>query len=408
MELNFNLLNRLENELGESWYILDTEKFTSNYHRLFDGFNKIYPYTRLAYSYKTNYIPQLCKIIKDEGGFAEVVSEMEYDLAMRIGSNPSNIVVNGPYKPYNALKKFLFNGSIVNLDSYVEFEAMKEIADSNPDKNFNIGIRCNFALKGTSESRFGFDVADSNFFSVIEYLSKTKNINFKILHCHYPNRELELFEGRVDNMLELYHQVSQYATPAIIDIGGGLGGDVDDFIKNQLSFKVADYSDYANLIATKFKSAFATSEIKPTLMLEPGTAIVANAMKFVCKVIDIKNIRGRWIAMTSGTKINFLPMAANLSMPLTVYSNNTNPKHHYTSLDISGYTCMENDYLYKNFEGSLQIGDYLVFDNVGSYSVVFKPPFILPNVPIISFTNGEMKIQKRGETFEDLFQTYKI
>jgi diaminopimelate decarboxylase len=143
------------------------------------------------------------------------------------------------------------------------------------------------------------------------------------------------------------------------------------------------------------------------LMLEPGTALVADTMKFVCKITEIKNIRGKWIAMTSGTKINFLPLASQLSMPLTVFSSKTDSQQNYPSIDISGYTCMENDYLYRNFSGALYVGDYLVFDNVGSYSVVFKPPFILPNVPIISLVDGKMEILKESETFEYIFQTYK-
>ncbi len=69
---------------------------------------------------------------------------------------------------------------------------------------------------------------------------------------------------------------------------------------------------------------------------------------------------------------------------------------------------MENDYLFKNYKGPLSIGDYLVFDNVGSYSVVFKPPFILPNVPVISMANDKIKILKQSETFENIFQTYKM
>jgi diaminopimelate decarboxylase len=408
MELNADVLNSLECELGESWYILDVERFKKNYRRLLESFKAIYPDTRLAYSYKTNYIPQLCKLIRDEGGYAEVVSDMEYDLAMAVGADPLKIIVNGPYKPLSALKKFLLNGSIVNLDSYPEYDALKMIAENNPDKILNIGIRCNFAFSGLSVSRFGFDITDPSFDSIFEYISRTKNIKLKILHCHYPNRDLALFGERVDYMVELYHRVSQFVIPPIIDIGGGLGGNLDDFIKRQLPYKVAEYSDYANLIATKFKIAFSNAIEKPTLMLEPGTAIVADTMKFICKITEIKNIRGKWIAMTSGTKINFLPMASKLSMPMTVFGKKTKAQKYYPSIDISGYTCMENDYLFRNYSGTLQVGDYLVFDNVGSYSVVFKPPFILPNVPIITFIDGKIEILKTRETFEYIFQTYKV
>jgi diaminopimelate decarboxylase len=52
------------------------------------------------------------------------------------------------------------------------------------------------------------------------------------------------------------------------------------------------------------------------------------------------------------------------------------------------------------------VGDLVVFENVGSYSVVLKPPFILPNFPIVELRGGQTRVVKRKETFDDLFCTY--
>ena len=45
-------------------------------------------------------------------------------------------------------------------------------------------------------------------------------------------------------------------------------------------------------------------------------------------------------------------------------------------IDVVGYTCMENDVLFRGFEGAIGAGDYAVFDNVGAYTNVLRPPFI--------------------------------
>ena len=50
----------------------------------------------------------------------------------------------------------------------------------------------------------------------------------------------------------------------------------------------------------------------------------------------------------------------------------------------------------------------MVFENVGSYSVVLKPPFILPNFPIVELCDGQARVVKRKETFDDLFCTYEF
>jgi len=209
MDLDYTVLNKLEQKLGNSYYILDIEKFKNNYYELINTFTSIYPNTKIAYSYKTNYIPTLCKIINDKGGYAEVVSEMEYDLALKIGVNPKNIIVNGPYKPDKALEKYLIKESIVNLDNYAEFYYIKEMASKYSDQIFNIGIRCNFELSNKTISRFGFDITNEYFYKIIHELIKIPNIRFIMLHCHYPYRDLNLFEDRVNKMIEIYKKIDR-------------------------------------------------------------------------------------------------------------------------------------------------------------------------------------------------------
>ena len=50
-------MHELQKKYGESFYILDSSKFLSNYKELKKAFASIYPNFNIAYSYKTNYIP---------------------------------------------------------------------------------------------------------------------------------------------------------------------------------------------------------------------------------------------------------------------------------------------------------------------------------------------------------------
>jgi diaminopimelate decarboxylase len=63
--------------------------------------------------------------------------------------------------------------------------------------------------------------------------------------------------------------------------------------------------------------------------------------------------------------------------------------------------------LSKGVRGPLAVGDFVVFSNVGSYSIVMKPPFILPNVPIIMHSvEGEDRVIKHAESTEFLFDNF--
>ncbi|MBN1182933.1 MAG: pyridoxal-dependent decarboxylase [Bacteroidales bacterium] len=407
MKLNYNRLETAAKTFGDSFYILDIEKFKKNYRELESAFNQYYP-TEIAYSYKTNYIPKICKTVDEEGGYAEVVSDMEYELAIKIGVKPERIIVNGPYKPLPHLEKFLVNGSIVNLDSYNEVELLRTIIEKHPDKTFNIGIRCNFDIESGTSSRFGFDTTNNEFYNLADELIENKQVHFINLHCHFPNRDLKYAKKRVVNLLDIYKKIHRNGQPTMLDIGGGLGGKACDAVKQQLPYETADYQNYAEIIAKGFKNEFNHISNPPTLILEPGTALVADTLEFVCKVLEIKNIRGKYFAMATGSKVNFNPMASTMNLPIRTYSYEDKNSKYYDSIDISGYTCMEGDYLHKNYKGNLNIGDFIVVENVGSYSVVFKPPFIRPNVPIIAFIDGQPEILKNKEDFEYIFQTYNF
>ena len=80
----------------------------------------------------------------------------------------------------------------------------------------------------------------------------------------------------------------------------------------------------------------------------------------------------------------------------------------YMDLDFVGFTCIEGDVLYKNYSGNLAVGDAIVISNCGSYSLVMKPPFILPNFPVLDICESEIEVIKRAETFDDIFHTFNF
>ena len=117
MKLNKELLLELRNKYGDAFYLLDSSQFRKNFIELEETFSNIYPNFKIAYSYKTNYTPKLCKIVNELGGYAEVVSEMELELALRIGVDCERIIWNGPIKTKEKVEEFLLNGGTINIDS---------------------------------------------------------------------------------------------------------------------------------------------------------------------------------------------------------------------------------------------------------------------------------------------------
>lgn len=402
MIINSARLLELKEKFGEAFYLLDSKQFRDNFLELKQSFSSIYPKFNIAYSYKTNYTPKLCKIVDELGGYAEVVSEMELELAYRIGVEPQNIIWNGPIKDPEKMEELLLKGGTVNLDSLEEWDAVKKISEKWPMNTLNVGIRCNFDVQDGVLSRFGFDVTSHDFYSLINDVKKTNNICLINLQCHYAKRQVEFWPARAQGMIDLIDKLD--IIPQRIDLGGGLFGKMPASLKAQFDYDIPDYSAYAHAAATVFSERFAGMADKmPELIIEPGSALVGDCMKFVATVKTIKQVRGKYMAAVLGSQKNISMQGIN--PPIEIY-HLSSTRQSYRDLDFVGFTCIENDVLYKHYKGELAVGDMIVISNCGSYSLVMKPPFILPNFPILDISEGETEVIKRGETFDDLFHTF--
>ncbi len=403
--MNTTQIKRLTEQIGDAFYMLDSNQFRKNFIELKEEFAKIYPNFNIAYSYKTNYTPKLCKIVNELGGFAEVVSDMEMEIALRVGVDPKNIIWNGPVKNAEKVEKLLVMGGTVNIDSSYEIDLIAKIAEQYPTHRLNIGIRCNFEVQDGVVSRFGFDTESEDFRRAINLFAEHKNLYLIGLQCHFATRRLDTWKPRVEGMLALINKLG--IVPDHIDLGGGLFGKMADSLKAQFDCDIPTYKQYAETVTPVFANYFKNAEKKPMLLIEPGSALVGDCMSFASRVINVKEVRGKAIATLLGSIYNINPTLNKKNPPIEVFPTGEEQKE-FTDLDFGGFTCIESDYLYRHFDGKLAKGDMVLFGNVGSYSVVLKPPFILPNFAIIDISEGELEIIKRAEEFDDLFHTFSF
>lgn len=401
MNISNEVIRNLRKEYGEAFYLLDSEQFRNNFLELKETFASIYSNFNIAYSYKTNYTPKFCKIVNELGGYAEVVSEMEAELAIRCGVDPSRIIWNGPIKNPEKLKEYLVQGVTVNIDSISEAEFIREVA-LETDKILNVGIRCNYDVQDGVVSRFGFDIDSNDFKHCLSIVTETKNLHFVNFQCHFAKRQIEYWQARAKGMIELIDRVG--LIPERIDLGGGLFGKMADSLKAQFVSEIPDYRDYAEAAAIVFSDYFKYRVEKPELLIEPGSAIVGDCMKFIGTIKTIKNVRGKYMASVFGSQKNISMSGVN--PPMEVIHMSQGKK--YMDLDMVGFTCIESDVLYKNYSGNLAVDDAIVISNCGSYSLVMKPPFILPNFPVLDICGAEVEVIKRAETFDDIFHTFNF
>lgn len=401
MNYNLDKIKTLSERFGSPLYVFDEEAFRNNYNQLYQAMSSLYDNYRISYSFKTNYTPYICSLVKELGAYAEVVSGMEYTLAKRIGYEDNHIIFNGPDKGTEGKEAFLA-GCIINVDSLDELEIYCREAEKKPKITYRVGLRVNLDLGQGFVSRFGMDKEDIK--SAFQRASQVSNLKIAGLHCHISRcRGLEAWRKRTEYMLELSDRYFDEA-PEYIDLGSGMFGSMPDDLAAQFD-DIPSYEEYAQVTAGILADHYKDVP-RPVFFTEPGTTLINRYVECISRVESIKRVNNKSFAILNASIHNLGETAILKRLPVKVIPSG-NPQIYYDNIDLTGYTCLEQDILLPDFQGMLAMGDYVVFENTGGYSTVLKPPFIRPNCAMITEKkDGDYRMIKRAEIYEDLLHSY--
>lgn len=394
------------NKYGAPCYIFNEKRFVDNYKVLTQSMEKEYPKYRISYSYKTNYTPYICALVKHLGGYAEVVSDMEYMLAKHLGYRENEIVYNGPAKG-KLLEEHIVNEGICNVDNVSECYRICCVAEKYPDAKIKVGLRLNIDLGRDFTSRFGMKEGSPEFDEVMTALKSHQNISIVGVHCHLSHaRDLDAWKKRTELMLAAADRIID-GIPEYISLGSGMYGKMDDELAKTFVNPIPNYEEYAKVTARIVAKHYdnIADEKKPVFFTEPGTTLVSSYIDFAVNVLDIKRIADNCFALTDGSFYNLGEISRKRNLPIKIISHVREKQSVHA--DIVGYTCLEYDVLYRDYCGVLSVGDNIIFGNVGGYSIVTKPQFIHPNCQmVVAKENGEIALIMRAETFEDVFDKF--
>lgn len=405
--LDKDIANKIATEYGTPCYVFDQQEFVENYNHLLSSMRLNYENYNIAYSYKTNYTPYVCKCVKDLGGMAEVVSDMEYSLAKKLGYNNKSIIYNGPFKGA-MLEEHILNQGIVNIDCMDEARRIVLIADAHKNTEFHVGIRLNLDIGAGFISRFGIENGSQSMDDVMKLLLNSSNIKVVGLHIHISRaRDLPYWQKRIDQVLTAADKYLQ-CIPDYIDVGSGMYGAMEPSLEVQFGSNVPTYEDYSSIVAGTMAEHYKHSSKKPLLISEPGTTVVSKYWYLLTQVVQDKEISGIQFSTVDSSYQNAGETCIMKKLPYYVLRDGRvlDEKSHH-KIDILGYTCLEQDRLCEDCEFAIHRGDVFVFGNVGGYSIVTKPPFIHPNCKALCIDlDQKIRTIKKTEKFEDVFNTF--
>lgn len=387
------------------YFVIDEEVLKRYYKMLTDALSANWNHYLVGYSFKTNSLPWLVGFVKEQGAYAEVVSEDEYLLARHLGYTAEQIIYNGPYKQEASFREVLLAGGYVNLDSKQELGWLEKLAFEFPQKQFSVGIRANFDLEkmcpgettmGEECGRFGFCYETGQFAAALQKLSKIGNITVDGLHLHSSSKSRSVGIFRAIAQMACKLQKEFDLSLSYVDLGGGYCGGMEGR---------PEYPDYFPVVAEELSKCFSPEQTK--LIVEPGISLISKCTTFVTSVYDTRDIKGTRYVMTDGSRFNI--DATMIKTSHLFHISNTLP----TAADrpimgkqvISGYTCMECDRIFT-YENAAELcpGDRIIYENVGGYTMSLNPLFIQYFPAVYIRRNGELLQVRRKWTPEDYVQ----
>lgn len=400
MRLDHTLLTAVSQRVGGAFYLFDDQRFQDNYQDLRDGLRREWPRVEVAYAMKANYMPAIGDLLDELDGWAEVVSRFEYEVARR--SLPGDrVIFNGPIKREDDLRLAFASGSLVNIDSFAEIEALRRVAPSFD--RLPVGLRLCFESPHLV-SRFGFEVESGELDRALQECEVIDNLEVVALHYHATCRQrgVDDLADRVTQLCRVAEMLLPRHPIQTLDIGGGLLGDMPEALKEQFPFPVPAMADYVAAIGEAMRRCSPTPSMR--LVVEPGVSMVANTMCLVARVMEVRARRQGWQALLDTSVNSVSPTRSGTRPVLEAVTASPRDGAKSSRYRLVGNTCMEHDVISESFPGPLEEGDFIVVANRGAYSLNYTPPFIVPSPAVV---DRRGRVLKRADDHHSLLASYR-
>lgn len=405
-------INEITEKFGSPVFVLSEKKIRENYRRLQRILKTRYPKVQFAWSYKTNYLNAVCSVYHQEGSWAEVVSEFEYDRARKLGVPGEYIIFNGPDKSESALEKSILEGAKIHIDHFDELYTIIELTEKL-EKKANVAVRVNMDVGIYPKwDRFGFNFENGEAAQALKRIALTESLNLIGLHTHIGTYIMTADAYRIaaTKMTELAKMLKEKFDISLdyIDMGGGLPS--NNTLKGQYldaEQLLPSPEQYADAITAPLLDLNLPFDEMPTLIMETGRALIDDTGFLVGTVLGSKRLSDgkRAFIIDAGVNYLFTSFWFNHKIVPAQYSGTSSENS-----AVYGPLCMNIDCLRDNIVmPTLKKGDKVVVLYVGAYSVTQWMQFITlrPNVVMI-LENGEIEIIREDENLEDIMGKEKL
>lgn len=367
-----------------------------------------------AYASKAFLNKEMCRIIKKEGLWLDVVSGGELYTAKSVDFPMENIIFHGNNKTYEELEMAveLGVGRIV-LDNFREIEVLDDILREK-NKTIDVQIRItpgidghthDFIKTGQVDSKFGFPMNDESALYAVKRVLNSTTMALKGIHAHIGSQlhQNNIYKIEVEVLARFISQIKNLFQYEIeeINCGGGFG------IFYTEEDKRLGISFFTDIIHESVENCFLKYKLKkPVVFIEPGRWIVGEAGTTLYKVGSSKDVKGirKYVSVDGGMNDN-IRTALYSAKYKAIVANKANESL-TEKVTICGKCCESGDILIKDIElPNLEAGDILAVLSTGAYNYSMASNYNrIPRPAVVMVNNGEDRLIVKRETYEDIIR----
>lgn len=424
-------------------FVISASRIRQNIAQLLEARHH-HPKVKLCFASKANNLLGVLRVVRAAGIDVEVNSGGELFRALRAGFKPEQIEMNGISKTEEEVAEAIEAGIYtINLDSPYELELVEKVA-AKLKRRANVTVRL-VAGVGTRSlaglqtalftSKFGVSPAAARQM-MLRALEKPDLINLAGVHIHVgsqtpdPEPYIEAFAAMWDHLLWLHKETGHRLSH--INIGGGIPV---NYLRDQTQAHEISQNERAMLGAQLTSEQMMSAAIDAVrasarkagaehlldeleIVMEPGRAVIADAVTILTKVRNIKHrpeTGENWILTDAGY---------NLMLSMVMYhwyyhaiNASRAGAEHQSPYRMAGPLCDGGDvYFDLHGDGHLpdcrllpadaEVGEVIAMLNAGAYTMSQMTAYngrVFPAAVIVE-EGGRVQLARKRDTYEDLIQ----
>lgn len=424
-------LSQLAEKFGTPLYIINKQAAQASIENFMLSFKTLSIPAKLHYSVKTNPVPGFLQIIKDEGLSVEVISEHELILCKKIGFKWEDIVITGPAKTIDFLKRTKNSDiKMVTIESLSDLDRLTEVVE-DAAKPLNVGVRISPGLawgklkptlnSGAKHSPYGFHANSSELGIVLNRVKQNKYFHFMGFHMHLGSgikdsrpykRAFLILEG----VIKKAHEMG--IKSHFIDIGGGFGLatapilNASQLMRSTFFGKNIEHpdsnnssilTDIAKHLEETLRRLRGSGICIQEILVEPGRIISGPSELLMLSVLNVieQPSRNDYLICDSG--------ALSLSPLLFTEYHRIIPVNakngHTINYTILGNMPSSLDKLSSSTAlPRLHCGDKIVLLDTGAYIAAMNNNFAGPRPAIALIDGKRAQLIRRRESIEEIYQ----